>query len=159
MRRAIAVLPGLLASLAGCGDDPVLSPPAVESGIYAGELAVDIRGKATIRIEPRSAELVQVSLRFEDVNTLGIFDPATTIDIEGRRELFPETGAELYTAKIALPAYPSGVCGGEPVAVALSLHRARGNVRFAGALTGYCGDRFFGVPAGMLRLTGDLGRE
>lgn len=159
MKSAIAVLLGLVAGLAGCGDDPVVAPPMVDSGIYAGELAVDIRGKATIRIEPRSAEAVQVTLRFEGVNTLGLFDPATPIDIEGRRELFPETGAELYTAKIALPAYPPGVCGGEPVAVALSLHRARGNARFAGALTGYCGDRFFGVPAGMLRLSGDLARE
>jgi hypothetical protein len=145
--------------LAGCGDDPVVSPPTGPSGIYAGTLAVDIRGKAVVRIEPRGGERIQVTLRFEDVNTLGLFDPATMVDIEGRREVFPETGAELFTAKIMLPAHPSGPCGGEPVAAALSLHRARGNVRFAGALTAYCGDRFFGVPAGMLRLTGDLGRE
>ena len=145
--------------LAGCGDDPVVSPPTGPSGIYAGTLAVDIRGKAVIRIEPRAAQRTQITLRFEDVNTLGLFDPATTVDIEGRRELFPETGAELFTAKIVLPAYPSGPCGGEPVAAALSLHRARGNLRFAGSLTAYCGDRFFGVPAGMLRLAGDLGQE
>jgi hypothetical protein len=155
----VIALLALAASLAGCGDDPVVSPLTGQSGIYVGTMAVDVRGKAVIRVEPRGGERIQVTLRFEEVNTLGLFDPATMIDIEGRRELFPETGAELFTAKIALPAYAAGPCGGEPVAAALSLHRARGNVRFAGSLTAYCGDRFFGVPAGMLRLTGDLGQE
>ena len=66
---------------------------------------------------------------------------------------------ELCTGKISLPAHASGPCGGEPVAAALSLYRAWGNARFAGSLTGYCGDRFFGVQAAMLRLSGDLGRD
>jgi hypothetical protein len=146
-----------LASGSGCGGEGEL-PPLATTGPrnVAGVLAVDVRGKANTRIDHTSEGVIAVTLTFEDVNALGLFDAAQTLTAPGKVEPLPESGGELYSATFSRSPQPGGRCGAEPVSLALSLYRSPPNLRFAGALTAYCGDRFHGVPAGALRLTGNL---
>jgi hypothetical protein len=74
----------------------------------------------------------------------------------GRRERFPETGTELFTATFTAAPSPSGACGADPVTLALSLHHRPPNRRFGGSLAAYCGTKAAGVPARIFRLAGDL---
>jgi hypothetical protein len=157
--RTLLLFACILASglVSGCGGEGELPPlPTTGPRNVAGVLSVDVRGKVNTRIDHASAGVIAVALMFEDVNALGLFDAAQTLTAAGKVEPLPESGGELYSATFSLAPQPGGRCGAEPVSLALSLYRAPPNMRFAGALTGYCGDRFHGVPAAALRLTGVL---
>lgn len=158
MRRATSALGlALAASLAGCGDDPVPAAAGTAAvSAYAGTLAADIRGAIEVRIDLGAGRATTVDLRWGSDATLATLGGATGITGAGTREGLPEGNAELYTAKLSLPADPAGLCGAEPVALALSLVRSGSNRRAAGSLTAYCGDRHFGVPARIYRLSGEL---
>ncbi len=143
-------------ALTACSNDETVSP--VETGTtLQGTLAMDIRGEANVALVAAagSSDLtVTLSLKGD---TLGLFDPETTWNAAGKVEIFPEADLTLYTAELAAPAWQGGGCGAEPVSVALSLARRGKAARVAGSLTVYCGaNRYVGVPAGMLRLAGEL---
>jgi hypothetical protein len=141
--------------LPACADEIV--NPAPGDGIYEGTLAVEIRGSATISIATRAGGAVDITLKPDEIGASGILDPAVSLAMSGRVEAFPETGSELYTAKASLPSPAGGPCGSDPMSLALSLHRRGNNSRVGGALTVYCGEgRFYGVPARVLRLSGEI---
>ena len=155
MRRLVCL--GLL-TLAACGDDTVPAParPAVTS--YQGALSLELRGTADVTLTQTGSDTIDVGLAMRDVNTRGLFDAATPLAGPGRREAFPETESELYTALFALA--PSSAaespCGAAPVTLALSLHRRAPNLRVGGSLSAYCGEQARGVPAWIFRLSGTL---
>ena len=97
-----------------------------------------------------------MSVKVAGAEAAHLVDDGTVLEGPGRVEPLPEAGSELLAAKLSLPADPAGPCGAQGRAVALSLHHRAGAARFAGALTVYCGDQHFGVPARVLRLSGTL---
>jgi hypothetical protein len=153
MSKHVIILLGLaLVASSGCAE----GEPAT-SNLLAGTLSVDIRGTATISIERQPGGTAKITLSVDETGAAGLFDAATPLSLAGRIEAFPENESELYTAKTSLAASPAGACGSEPVSLALSLHKRGKNARVGGALTAYCGkDRFHGVPARLLRLSGEL---
>jgi hypothetical protein len=137
-----------------CTDSTSIQPvrPA-----YKGTLAVDIRGTVDVSLTPSDQGLDVTLASFQDGYAL--FDPKTPLTAKGRTETFAESpGWEMYTAKFATVPATGGACGDKPVSLALSLMRKDGNARVQGSLTAYCGTSYSGVPARVLRLTGDAGR-
>jgi hypothetical protein len=153
MSKHVMIFLGLaLLVSSGCAEDE----PAA-SNTYAGTLAVDIRGSATISIVKQPGSAASITLSVDEVGAAGLFDSATPLSMSGRIEAFPENESELYTAKISLGPSAAGPCGAEPVSLAFSLHQRSKNARVGGALTAYCGkDRFYGVPVRVLRLSGEI---
>ena len=148
-----------LLAVAGCSDDAVAVPaPAEGPRSYRGTLSADVRGSAEVTLASRSQEVVDIRIGMRDVDTRGLFDAATALEGAGRREPFPETESELYTAIFSLEpsTAPEGRCAGEPVTLALALHRRSPNDRFGGSLAAYCGSRAQGVPTWIFRLSGSL---
>jgi len=158
MRPRAFAAAALSLCVVGCGDDPVPAAALGASEVhdYEGELAVDIRASASIELHLGDAGALDVRIALAGLETKALFDPSAALSAKGRRQLFPEAGSELFTAAFALPASPSGACGAEPVTLALALLRREPNHRFGGSLTAYCGDKAAGVPARILRLSGDL---
>lgn len=156
MRSVLALL--LLAALAlpACADKEDLAP-VPQGHSYTGTLAVDIRGTAAISIDVAPDGSVTASIQPDMLGAGGVLDPSTKISAPGTIEPFPETSSEMYTAKFSIPARPDSPCGTTPISLGLSLVRRLGNSHVGGSLTAYCGaDHFYGVPARVLRLSGDL---
>ena len=156
MKRLFA---GALLLLAGCGDEAVPAPaPAPGPVSYRGTLSAELRGTADVSLIAGEGQALDVAITLHDVDTRGLFDATVPLRAPGRREPFPEAESELSTAVFSLApsADPSGRCGGEPVTVALSLHRRAPTTRFGGSLAAYCGPRAQGVPAWIFRLSGTL---
>jgi len=149
MRRAL--IAGL-ALVCGCTDDPV---PSAAKGPLQGQLAVDIRDQAEVEIRGEGTALeatVKLSKGY------GLAPEGAALTGKGREEAFPEAAMTLYTARFEAPKAAGGPCGSSPVSLALSLHMRQGS-RAAGSLTAYCSaGMFYGEPARVLRLSGDLKR-
>ncbi|MCC6552316.1 MAG: hypothetical protein IT372_04745 [Polyangiaceae bacterium] len=141
------------AVLAGCAADEALSP--LDQPL-AATLSVDIRESAALRIDGQGPD---VKVRLTLSKGFGVAPAGEALSGPGRVEAFPEAAATLYTARLAAPADPSGPCGDRTVSLALSLHRAGDAAHVGGALTAYCGEGVWsGVPARVLRLSGDIAR-
>jgi hypothetical protein len=146
MKRALLAL-----ALVACADTTSSNPAYLSSTIA---IAVDIRGSGRLTLHQKSATDVDVGVTLDD--GYGLVAPNTTLGGAGRVEVFPEARAwQLYTARFSAPPNTGGPCGAAPVALALALTRRDGNARVAGALTAYCGSAYSGVPARVLRLTGE----
>lgn len=157
MKKGIVLLCLFGAAALGCSVEESLSP-LQGAERFAGTLSVDIRGSAAVTLEasPKDGSVL-ATLALSEVDTFGVFEPAAPLSGEGTREVFPEAGLTLYTAKLGAPALASGPCGSRPVALALSLARRGEASRVAGAFTAYCGEgNYAGVPVAMLRLSGEL---
>ena len=139
-----------------CSEQETITPVALGSA-YEGTLAVEIRGSAAVSIATAPNGDVPVSVQPDMIGAAGLLDPSMKLSVPGRVEPFPETESELYTAKFSVPARNDGPCGASPMSLGLSLLRRGHNNHVGGSLTAYCGaDRFSGVPARVLRLSGDL---
>lgn len=152
--RAALVLSALL--LAGCSEEEKITPvPQLRA--YTGTLAVDIRGAAAVAIAIEPDGAVAVTVQPDMTGAQDLLDPSTKLSAPGTVEAFPEAQGELYTAKFSAPARAGSPCGDEAISLALSLFRRGKGDHVGGSLTAYCGmDRFHGVPARVLRLSGDL---
>ncbi|MSP62215.1 MAG: hypothetical protein EXR72_18160 [Myxococcales bacterium] len=152
MRGLLPSLAATCALLAGCSKGPEEPPRAI--------LSVELRDRVEIGLTPVGADGIAIDLELHFVkNGHGLLDPEKPLRARGRIELFPEAATEMYTARFSGAAVPAGLCGDQPVSLALSLVRRDGHARVAGALTAYCGaDRYAGVPVRLLRLSGDLPR-
>jgi hypothetical protein len=123
---------------------------------YSGTLAVDTRDSADVTLGVRPDKSVDVSMTLRGQG-FGFVQADAPLTAKGKLEAFPEAGMDLYVAKWSLPKGAGGPCGQGPTSLALSLTRRGGNNRVGGSLTAYCGkDTYFGVPARVLRLSGDL---
>lgn len=142
--------------LCACGNDETVTP-VPQAKTYEGTLDVDIRGHAAVTITVPPSGAPEIQLTVDSVNAAGLVDASTALKASGRVDAFPENDSVLYTAKFSQPALSGGPCGDQPVSLALSLHRRGTVTRVGGSLTAYCGkEHFFGVPAKILRLSGDL---
>jgi hypothetical protein len=142
MRALLVVL------LAGCASSPT-------EKVMAGTLSLELRGAVDVFFFGGNVELSG----FRDLpkGVGDVLDPAASLRANLRIEEFPEAATTLYVARLVSGARPSGPCGAEKVSLALSLARREGNRRVGGALTAYCGaDQWSGVPARVLRLSGNL---
>jgi hypothetical protein len=140
-------------TLAGCfGDDPL--PAVTKPAVLRGELAIDIRETARLVITSDGADAqVEVTL----TKGYGVAPVGAALVGNGHAEAFPEAGMGLLTARFDAPADLTGPCGAQPVSLALSLHRRGKDAHVGGSLTAYCGQGVWhGVPARLLRLSGDL---
>lgn len=155
-RHAVAALGMASAGVAGCSGDEVVDPVS-RAPIYEGMLDLELEERAAVTIETRPDGTFTVSLAPEGTAAAGFMTSGAVLRGEGHVEPFPEAGAELLIAEWPPAVVSGGRCGTEPVVVALSLMRRNGTLRFGGALTGYCGSVGHGVPAGVLRLSGELG--
>jgi hypothetical protein len=154
MRRAGLLLLAPFVAFA-CADSTTINPVRPT---YKGTLAVDIRGTVDVTLSP-SDQGTDVTLASWHEG-YALFDPTKPLTAKGRTEIFAESpGWEVYTAKFATVPPNGGACGTQPVSIAMSLARRDGNARVQGSLTAYCGISYSGVPARVLRLTGDAGRE
>ncbi len=139
------------ATLTGCDSDEVQAGPA----ILEGTLTIEVLDSARVRIEPKGGPEVVVTVTSDA--SFGLLPANTPLTAVGHAETFTETGDTLYTAKLSVPAAPSGPCGGEPVSLAFSLHRQGKNPTVLGGISAYCGaDTWYGVPVRVLRLAGPL---
>lgn len=152
MKRLWIVL-GSLASLTSAGcyiDDPL--PPVERPVVVEGDLAVDIRSSAHVTLSLTGDEL-GATIAMDK----GFGVAPAGLEGKGTVERFPEARTVLYAARFDAPADLEGPCGAEPVSLALALHRRGDNTRVGGSLTAYCGAAtWYGVPAKVLRLSGDL---
>jgi hypothetical protein len=156
MRAKLGAVGVALALAPACAGDET-APVSVASQELAGTLAVDVRGAADVVISRGEASATRVRVTLRDLDAGGLFAPPIELSGDGRVEPFPEGGLDLHTAKLSVPASGAGPCGAEGVSLALSLRRAPEHPHVGGALTAYCGDRFYGVPARVFRLSGELG--
>ena len=155
-RSALVIMALLLAS---CSEEETIVK-APQGHAYEGTLSLELRGSAAVSIVTAPDGNVTVTLKPDMTGASGLLDPKALLSAPGRVEPFPETASELYTAKFSIPASPDGPCGASPISLGLSLLRRGQNDRVGGALTAYCGqDRFYGVPAQVLRLSGDLPKK
>lgn len=148
--RALAL--GLAAFAAtGCYiDDPL--PPVPKPKVIEGDLAVDIRSQAHLVLSITGDELA-ATVHLDK----GFGVASASLEGKGAVERFPEAALVLYTARFEAPADPTGPCGDQPVSLALSIQRRGKNTHVGGSLAAYCGAAVgHGVPARMLRLSGDL---
>jgi hypothetical protein len=154
---AALILAGLAGGgLAGCGADD--ATPVSQDTRYRGTLDADIRGTAITSIIVHPGGAADISIQLDTATMPELVDAsAPLVFTAGKVEPFLENGSVLYTGKLSRPAVAGGPCGSQPVSLALSLHRRGAEARVGGSLTAYCGEaRFFGVPARILRLTGQL---
>jgi hypothetical protein len=152
IRPAALIL--LLISVSACWtDDAPPAPPAKPGAVtLRGDLDVDIREKAQVKLVTQDGDLdASISL----TKSFGVVGGA--LHGKGHVEAFPEADSTLYTAHIDAPADPSGPCADQPISLALSLHRRGAGTHVGGSLTAYCGRGVWhGVPARLLRFAGDL---
>ncbi len=155
MKSMCVMLVVMGASVVGCGDDQ--KSTSVPDKKFSGSLAVDIKGSANVELIEHPDETIDVTLNVQGREATGLIDFATTYSAKGTIEVFPEANTILYVAKFSAPAMTNGPCASEPISWALSLERRGKNARVGGSLTAYCGkETFYGVPARVLRLTGEL---
>lgn len=147
MKRLI--LACLLVACSKSSEQPA-SPSDAATGIR-GTLAVEIRQTVDVTISPAA----QITLAFGE-GDFGVLEPNTKFTVNGAIEPLPEASATMYTATWAAPKRSAGPCGEQPMTFALSLVRRGQNTRVGGGLTAYCGPNATGVPARVLRLSGDL---
>ncbi len=155
MKRAGLLLLAPLVVFA-CSDSTSIQPVRAT---YAGTLAVDIRGAVDVTLAPSDQGIDVTLAAFKE--GYGLFDPGKALTAKGKTETFAESpGWQMVTAKfapLAATGASGGACGDKPVSLAMSLMRRDGNPRVQGSLTAYCGTAYSGVPARVLRLTGDAG--
>ncbi len=155
-RQGVLASAIVLGLVCGCGVDESVKPVATEKR-YAGTLSAELRGTAEVSLSVASDGALKATLSFDEAGAGDVLDIATPLAMEGRLEAFAENQSELYAAKASLPAFAKGPCGAEPMSLALALHRREQNARVGGSLAIYCGQgRFSGVPAKILRLSGEL---
>ena len=157
MTARTALLLAALASLqalAACDGDgeakEVPPPPPLK-----GELSLELRDTAAVTITRTSGDAISVSLTASAGYDLLPADE--TLVGEGYIEALTEASATLYTARFEAPAQAAGLCAGEQVSLALSLHRPGDSDTVVGGISAYCGAGvWYGVPARVLRLSGEL---
>ena len=143
--------------LAACShDDGSNGAQDTGTNVIAGTLAVDIRQTVDVSLTPRGDGALDGALSFGD-GDFQYFDAHTAFRGVVSVSTFPEAQTSMYAAIFAAPARTSSPCADQPLTLALSLVRRGTNARVGGGLTIYCGDgKTSGVPARILRLTGDL---
>lgn len=138
--------------LAACSSDKAPTP---QSESAEGDLSVDIRGGAHVRIAETAAKDGTVDVALSLARGEGVADPGAPLAAQGRIERFPEAGVRLYTARFNVPARAGSPCGDKAMTLALALTRRLDNARVSGALTTYCeGSVDRGTPARIFRLAG-----
>lgn len=143
----------------GCADEtvnPVGTTTTAASSSYSGTLDLEIRGTADVTLDLANSPEIKIKITTTGAEAPHLLDDGTTLEGAGRIEVLPEAGSELHVAKLSLPADAAGPCGAKTRSIALSLHHKKGGSHFGGALTIYCGDDHFGIPARVLRLSGTL---
>lgn len=156
MKRALLGLCAI-ALAAGCGDTTVPEPANAAAGIHVrGKLSVDIRGTVDLAVDTDPSGMGFIALSWPAGDTLGALGAATELSGAVRRDGYDEQGARVLAAKLSLPPDPAGLCGAEPMSLAVALYQRGETTRAEGSLTAYCGDRFFGVPARIFRLAGNF---
>jgi len=157
LRSALVVMTLLL--LPSCSEEETITK-APQGRAYEGTLSLELRGSAAVSIAIAPDGNVTVTLKPDMIGAAGLLDPLAMLSAPGKVEPFPETESELYTAKFSVPVRPGSPCGASPISLGLSLLRRGRNDHVGGSLTAYCGqDRFYGVPARVLRLSGDLPKK
>lgn len=153
MKKLVCPLAAL--ALAGCFQDEPL-PPGVtppDPVVMSGDLETDIRDTTHVSLSITGADL---TASLSVTRTFGVV-PGAAISGAGHLESFPEAEMVMYTARFDAPADPSGPCGAQPISLSLSLRRRGQDAHVGGVLAAYCGkDTWHGVPARMIRLTGDV---
>jgi hypothetical protein len=140
----------LVATVTACDGTP--------SGVTTleGTLAIEVIDSATVRIEPR-AESDSTKVTVTSQAGYGVLPPGEPLLGEGYAETISETEGTFYSARFSSEPIVPGPCGNQPISLALSLHRQGQNAAVFGGLTAYCGaDTWYGLPARVLRLAGDL---
>ena len=144
----------------GCQSETVNPVPTTTTALgpssYAGKLDLEIRGTADVTLDIAASPETKVTITTTGAEAAHLLDDGTTLEGAGRFEPLPEAGSELYVAKLSLPPDAAGPCGAKNRSIALSLHHKKGASHFGGALTIYCGDEHYGIPARVLRLSGTL---
>jgi hypothetical protein len=139
----------LLILALGCGSDEETVPAP-----FAGTLTVELRDRADVALELLEGDALRVTLTASA--GYGLVPTGTAMIGNGWVEHFPETDGTLYTARFDGPAQ-DGLCGDEPVSLALSLHRQGGNATVIGGIACYCGSGVWhGRPVRILRLDGAI---
>lgn len=139
---------------AGCSTDH--APPEQGPERSEGDLTVDLRGGAHVRLTEHAAKDGTVDVELSLARGEGVADPGATLTATGRIERFPEAGLRLYTARFTGAARAGSPCADKPMTLALALTRRLDNARVSGALTAYCeGSVDRGTPARLLRLAGN----
>lgn len=136
---------------AGCSEDQ--APTGAKGPESAeGDLAVEVRANARVKLEERPNDLLDVTFTLD--RGFDLLEPGSTLAAQGRIERFPETGLRLYT--VTFPTAPSpradSPCGAKAPTLILSLTRRLENARVSGALTAYCD----ASPKRVLRVAGNL---
>lgn len=149
------------ATWTGCAGETVNPAPSTTTTSsaptsFTGKLDLEIRGTADVTIDLSTSPETKVKITTTGAEAPHLLDDGTTIEGPGRFEPLPEAGSELYVAKLSLAPDAAGPCGAKGRSIALSLHHKKGATHFGGALTIYCGDDHFGIPARVLRLSGTL---
>lgn len=148
MKRLLLLACGLLGAACSKSSDAPANP--VDDSIK-GTLEAEIR--LTVDVTITKAGDVTLVLGEGD---FGVLDANTRLSAKGAIEALPEADVTMYTAVFSAPKRSKGPCGEQPMTLALSLLRRGGNARVGGGLTAYCGASATGVPARLLRLSGDL---
>jgi len=154
---AIACAMACASLVASCSKDDAGGGPDTKSNVVAGTLAVDIRQTVDVALTPRGD-----GVKFDGVLTFAdgdfqYFDAHAVMQGAVTLSTFPEAQTSMYAATLSAPARASSPCADQPLTLALSLVRRGSNARVGGGLTVYCGSgKTSGVPARVLRLTGDL---
>jgi hypothetical protein len=88
----------------------------------------------------------------------GVLPAGEAISGPARIDALPEAGATMYVGRLGGPVVADGLCGDEPVSLALALHHDEDAAFIAGGLTAYCGtDAWYGVPPiEPLRISGKM---
>jgi len=139
----------LLMLALGCGsDEETVTPP------FAGTVTVELREHAAVALEVLEGDALRVTLTA--TGGYGLLPAGVAITGNGFVERFPETDGTLYTARFDGPP-EDGLCGDQPVSLALSLHRQGGNAAVIGGIACYCGSGVWhGRPVRILRLDGAI---
>ena len=149
---SVALLVSTLA-VAACADDGASTAPPAQP--LKGELSLELRDIATVTIERKGGDAIAVSVTASAGYDL--LPAGEELLGNGYAEAFAEASATLYTAQLEAAAQAGGLCAGEPVSLALSLHRPGESDTVVGGISVYCGAGVWhGIPARVLRLSGEL---
>jgi hypothetical protein len=154
MSRPSPTFAALLAlAVAACDGESTSSTPPPKP--LEGELSLELRDTATVTLERTGGDAIAVRLTASAGYDL--LPAGEVLAGAGFAEALAEASATLYTAKLAAPPQAGGPCAGEPVSLALSLHRPGDSATVVGGISAYCGaDVWYGVPVRVLRLSGEL---
>lgn len=149
--RIICLLAILASLTSACSSDRAPQPAGPEHS--QGDLSVEVRGAARIRLEQQGTDLA-VTLTLDRVAAADLV-PTTELKARGTIERFPEAALRLYAATI--PIGPTPACANKPTTLALALTRRLENARVSGSLAAYCEGT--PTPLRILRLAGRLPLE